>query len=85
MNGIPVIDMTATGKNIARLRIRAGLSVRELQDIFYDPQTSGGLLIAVPHESAGDLLKELKDRIPCAEQIGRVDTPEEYSVYLEKE
>ena len=34
MNGIPVIDMTATGKNIARLRIRAGLSVRELQDIF---------------------------------------------------
>ena len=58
---------------------------RELQDIFYDPQTSGGLLIAVPHESAGDLLKELKDRIPCAEQIGRVDTSEEYSVYLEKE
>ena len=34
MNGIPVIDMTATGKNIARLRIRAGLSVRDLQDIF---------------------------------------------------
>ena len=34
MNSIPVIDMTATGKNIARLRIRAGLSVRELQDIF---------------------------------------------------
>ena len=34
MNGMPVIDMTATGKNIARLRIRAGLSVRELQDIF---------------------------------------------------
>ena len=34
MNSIPVIDMTATGKNIARLRIRAGLSVRDLQDIF---------------------------------------------------
>ena len=34
MNSIPVIDMTATGKNIASLRIRAGLSVRDLQDIF---------------------------------------------------
>ena len=34
MNCIPVIDMTATGKNIASLRIRAGLSVRDLQDIF---------------------------------------------------
>ena len=34
MNSLPVIDMTATGKNIASLRIRAGLSVRDLQDIF---------------------------------------------------
>ena len=34
MNNIPVIDMTATGENIARLRIRAGLSVRDLQEIF---------------------------------------------------
>ena len=73
-------------RDYAEKGVRASEKVsRELQDIFYDPQTSGGLLIAVPHESAGDLLKELKDRIPCAEQIGRVDTPEEYSVYLEKE
>ncbi|MBR3395253.1 MAG: helix-turn-helix transcriptional regulator [Firmicutes bacterium] len=31
---IPVIDLSATGQNIARLRIAAGLSVKELQDIF---------------------------------------------------
>ena len=31
---LPVIDMTATGRNIARLRQEAGLTVRELQDIF---------------------------------------------------
>ena len=34
MNTIPVIDMTATGMNISRLRKNAGLSVRDLQDIF---------------------------------------------------
>ena len=31
---IPVIDMTQTGINIVRLRERAGLSVRDLQEIF---------------------------------------------------
>ena len=31
---IPTIDMTATGKNIIRLREAAGLTVRDLQDIF---------------------------------------------------
>ena len=34
MNRIPVIDMTATGINITRLRINAGITVRDLQDIF---------------------------------------------------
>lgn len=34
MNRIPVIDLTATGINITRLRISAGLTVKDLQDIF---------------------------------------------------
>ena len=34
MNRIPVIDATATGINIARLRANAGLTVKDLQDIF---------------------------------------------------
>ncbi len=34
MNRIPVIDMTATGTNITRMRIKAGLSVKDLQEIF---------------------------------------------------
>ncbi len=34
MNRIPVIDMTATGINITRLRIKAGLTVKDVQDIF---------------------------------------------------
>jgi XTP/dITP diphosphohydrolase len=39
MNRWPVIDMTATGRNIARLRQCAGFSVRELQEIFRDYYT----------------------------------------------
>lgn len=31
---MPTIDMEATGRNIMRLRKAAGLTVRELQDIF---------------------------------------------------
>ncbi len=34
MVNLPVIDMVRTGQNIARLRKQAGLSVRDLQDIF---------------------------------------------------
>ena len=34
MNILPVIDMAATGQNIVRLRKRAGLTVKDLQDIF---------------------------------------------------
>ena len=31
---IPIIDMVKTGQNITRLRQQAGLSVKDLQDIF---------------------------------------------------
>ena len=34
MNAMPVIDMTATGRNIIRLRKAAGMTVRELQAVF---------------------------------------------------
>ena len=34
MVNLPTIDMIRTGQNIARLRKQAGLSVRDLQDIF---------------------------------------------------
>lgn len=34
MNAIPVIDMTATGRNIVRLRKNAGMTVRDLQAVF---------------------------------------------------
>ena len=40
MNPIPVINMTATGQNIIRIRKKAGVSVRMIQDAlgFSTPQ-----------------------------------------------
>ena len=34
VTGLPTIDMNATGKNILSLRINAGLTVKQLVDIF---------------------------------------------------
>lgn len=34
VTGLPTIDMNATGKNILRLRSNAGLTVKQLVDIF---------------------------------------------------
>ena len=43
------------------------------QDVLYDPQTSGGLLIAVDPADADALYAELKSVVPSAQRIGRVD------------
>ena len=53
-----------------------------MQDILYDPQTSGGLLIAVPETSAQALLRELKDSIPAAAEIGYVTEKTDAAVIL---
>ena len=34
MNRIPIINMTATGQNIMRMRMNAGMTVKDLQDVF---------------------------------------------------
>ena len=34
MFNMPTIDLVATGNNITKLRVAAGLTVRDLQDIF---------------------------------------------------
>ncbi len=50
-----------------------------LQDLFFDPQTSGGLLLAVAADQAEALLERLRADCPQAAIVGRVlergDTP----------
>lgn len=42
------------------------------QDLLYDPQTAGGLLIAVAPRDADALYEELKKAVPSAQRIGTV-------------
>ena len=52
------------------------------EDLVFDPQTSGGLLAAVPAEEAEKLLAELKElNLPCA-MIGEVIDRQEYALQI---
>jgi selenide,water dikinase len=42
-----------------------------LMKLFYDPQTAGGLLLAIPEEKADELLSELRKNYPRAEIVGK--------------
>lgn len=56
---------------------------RALQDIFFDPQTSGGLLFAVSAEDAQRCFAEIQAAIPNAAVIGYVTEELDASIYLE--
>ncbi len=54
--------------------VDAGETVLEVQDALYDPQTSGGLLIAVHPGDADALLAALQKTVPSAQRVGTVET-----------
>ena len=62
--------------------VRGAVS-RAMQDILYDPQTSGGLLIAVDAGDAEALLRELQDTVPGAAAIGHVTENEGKAIIIE--
>ena len=52
-------------------QVRFAVTVaEELRALFYDPQTSGGLLIALPEGEAEDLVRQLRDAGMAAARIG---------------
>lgn len=54
-----------------------------LEDILYDPQTSGGLLIALPERYAAEAFKRISEAAPDAQIIGYVTEAEEKAIILE--
>jgi selenide,water dikinase len=56
----------------AEAGVDAGDTELAHQDLLYDPQTAGGLLMAVDPADADSLLAELRDCVPSAQRIGTV-------------
>ena len=56
----------------AEAYVDAGDTELAKQDMLYDPQTSGGLLIAVHPDGADALFEELRSSVPSAQRIGTV-------------
>lgn len=59
-------------RSFAENEVDAGNVSLAVQDMLYDPQTSGGLLIAVHPDDADALWEELKGAVPSAQRIGEV-------------
>lgn len=59
-------------RKYAQAGVDAGDTELAKQDLLYDPQTSGGLLMAVAPEDADALFNELKNTVPSAQRIGTV-------------
>jgi selenide,water dikinase len=55
---------------------------REVADVLYDPQTAGGLLIAVPEAAGRDLIRRLTDEGVTAAAIGTVLPPDSHLVQV---
>ena len=56
----------------AHVKVMPGVS-REIMDVLFDPQTSGGLLIAVSETDAAMMLEEMRSNVPAAAIIGHVE------------
>ncbi|MDR1620617.1 MAG: selenide, water dikinase SelD [Clostridiales bacterium] len=69
-------------RSFAACGVDAGDVDAAVQDCLYDPQTAGGLLIAVAAHDAGALYQELKDCVPNAQRVGIVTARREYAIYL---
>lgn len=59
-------------RHFAEVSVDVGDVELAVQDMLFDPQTSGGLLIAVHPEDADAMYEELKTAVPSAQRIGIV-------------
>ncbi|MDO4567895.1 MAG: selenide, water dikinase SelD [Clostridia bacterium] len=62
-------------RRFAQSRVDFGTIDLARADMLFDPQTSGGLLMAVDPDDAAALLCELKSAVPSAQRIGTVREP----------
>ena len=68
MTGADKTNREYVGQDVS---IAEGIDLNLIK-LFFDPQTAGGLLLAIAEEKANGLLSELRENYPRAEVIGRV-------------
>ncbi|MCE5235410.1 MAG: selenide, water dikinase SelD [Eubacteriales bacterium] len=61
-------------RSFAESWVDGGATETAVQDLLYDPQTAGGLVIAVAPEDADALFGELRGSVPAAQRIGDVQS-----------
>ena len=70
-------------RDFAESRVKVEESVDlAMADLLYDPQTSGGLMMAIPESHAQALLRALQGEIPTAAIIGEVLPRQEQDILL---
>lgn len=69
-------------RSFAEQAVDAGDTPLAVQDVLYDPQTTGGLMISVHPEDADALYEELKTAVPCAQRIGVMERAGEKRILL---
>ena len=57
-------------RHYAQEAVDPGDTELAVQDLLYDPQTAGGLLMAVDPADADGLLRELRGAVPSAQRVG---------------
>ena len=69
-------------RSFAEHAVDVGNTELALCDLLFDPQTSGGLLCAVPEQQADAVFDALKGAVPSAQRVGRIIDKRERSIYL---
>lgn len=69
-------------RTFAEHAVDAGDTELAVCDLLFDPQTSGGLLVAVAAKDADAVFDALKQKVPCAQRVGIVTAKQEKSIYL---
>lgn len=69
-------------RSFAEHAVDAGNTELALCDLLFDPQTSGGLLCAVPAQQADAVFDALKNAVPSAQRVGRIIEKRDHSIYL---
>ena len=70
-------------RNHLKGKVNIAPSVSEdISDLLFDPQTSGGLLYAIPADEAAELIKRLNETVPEARIVGYADTKGDSDIYV---